>query len=133
MSGPGERAFGRAWITAYFAEVDRMAPDDLLAWYAQDGRFRFAGQPTVQGKAAIGSVLAAFYASLRSMRHRATGIWVDEADASGVFEAEVDFVTAAGRALTLPAVSVLRLKAGRVHDFRFVMDPAPLFAERDPT
>jgi ketosteroid isomerase-like protein len=129
MTGPDAQPFGAGWIAAYFAEVDRMDPAGLLAWYADDARFRFAGRPPVTGKAAIGDVLAHFYASIRSMRHDVTGVWIDAVARSGVWEAEVAFVGGDGRAVTLPAVSVLRLRGARVHDFRFVMDPTPLYAD----
>ena len=129
MSGPDAQPFGEPWIAAYFAEVDRMDPAGLMAWYAEDGRFRFAGQPRVEGKVAIEAVLSQFYASIQSMRHQRTGVWIDETAQSGVWEAEVNFVRADGRAVTIPAVSVLRIKESRVHDFRFVMDAAPLYGD----
>lgn len=129
MTGlPADLAFGEAWIAAYFAEVDRMDPDGLLAFYDDAASFRFAGHPAIHGKPAIRETLTNFYASLHSMRHRMNGVWIDPVAQSGVWEAEVDFVTKAGHAVTIPAVSVLRLRDGRVHDFRFVMDAAPLWA-----
>lgn len=126
MRGPDDQPFGEEWIVAYFAEVDRMDPDGLLAWYDDEGSFRFAGQPAVCGKEAIRATLAAFYASIRSMSHRATGVWTRQSDRSGVMEAEVVFTRGDGERVVIPAVSTLRLKGDRVHDFRFVMDPAPL-------
>lgn len=124
---PTDLPFGGDWIAAYFEEVDRMNPDGLLRWYADDGSFRFAGQPKVIGKPAIKQVLANFYSSIRSMHHHRTGVWVDAAAASGVWEAEVEFTRRDGKVVMIPAVSVLRLRDGLVADFRFVMDAAPLF------
>jgi ketosteroid isomerase-like protein len=118
--------FGEAWIAAYFAEVDRMSPDGLVAWYTDDGRFRFGNNPAVQGKAAVADVLRGFYGSITSMSHARTGCWVD--GESGVREAEVTFGLPDGRTITIPAVSVLRTRDGKVDDFRMVMDAAPLFA-----
>lgn len=112
--------FDEAWIAAYFAEVDRMDPEGLVAWYADDGRFRFGNSEPVTGKAAIAETLRAFYGSITSMSHAKTGCWVS-AD-SGVWEAEVTFGLPDGRRATIPAVSILRLKNGQVHDFRMVMD-----------
>lgn len=126
MSTPADKPFGEGWIAAYFAEVDRMDPDGLLQWYAEDGAFRFASQPRVTGKPAIRQVLTAFYGSIRAMRHQKTGVWVDTAAQSGVWEAEVAFTMPDGREVAVPAVSVLRLTDGLVHDFRFVMDASPL-------
>ena len=128
MSLPTQTPFGPGWIAEYFAEVDRMDPDGLMRWYADKGMFRFAGHPPVEGKPAITTVLGEFYASIKAMRHDQTGVWVDQSNQSGVFEAEVAFTTGDGRDVRIPAVSVLRLKDGLVHDFRFVMDAAPLWA-----
>ncbi len=117
--------FGEAWIAAYFAEVDRMDPDGLLAWYVDDGpSFRFANQPPAVGKPAIAAVLRGFYGLITSMSHCKTGCWADAA--SGAWEAECTFTTRDGRTAALPVVSTLRLRGGLVHDFRFVMDAAPI-------
>jgi hypothetical protein len=61
------------------------------------------------------------------MRHEPLGIWHD-AD-SGAMEASVYFELPDGRTVELPAVSVLRVRNGLVHDFRFVMDASPLQQE----
>ncbi len=126
MVAPTDLPFGPDWIAAYFAEVDRMDPSGLLRWYADEASFRFANAPAVRGKAAIGAVLGGFYSSIRSMSHQGTGVWTG-AD-SGVWEAEVTFVTRGGAQHVLPAVSILRLKNRLVSDFRFVMDASPLLA-----
>lgn len=124
LGPPPGLPFGEAWIAAYFAEVDRLDPGGLLAWYADDGRFRFANQPPAVGKPAIAAVLWDFYGLITSMSHRKTGCWADAA--SGAWEAECTFITRDGRTVVLPAVSTLRLRGGLVHDFRFVMDAAPI-------
>lgn len=126
MAGPDDQAFGPEWIRDYFAEVDRRDADGLLRWYAESASFRFANQPPAQGKPAIRELLSGFYATIATMQHAPLGIWADED--SGVFEAEVRFGMPDGRELRLPAVSVLRVRDRRVHDFRFVMDASPLQA-----
>jgi ketosteroid isomerase-like protein len=126
MSMPN-RSFDAEYIREYFSEVDRMKPDGLLAWYADDASFRFSNQETARGKQAIGELLAGFYGTVRSMRHEPLGIWHD-AD-SGAMEASAHFELPDGRTVELPAVSVLRVRNGLVHDFRFVMDASPLQQE----
>jgi ketosteroid isomerase-like protein len=118
------RPFDAEYIRDYFAEVDRMNPDGLLAWYTENASFRFANQEPAQAKEAIGKLLESFYGTIRSMRHRPLGIWHD-AD-SGAMEAIVHFELPDRREVDLPAVSVLRVRDGLVHDFRLVMDASPL-------
>jgi ketosteroid isomerase-like protein len=118
------RAFDANYVRAYFAEVDRMDPDGLLAWYTDDASFRFANAPAATGKTAIAKLLSGFYGTIRSMHHKPLAIWIDAN--SGAMEASVYFELPDGRAVELPAVSVLRVRDGLVYDFRFVMDAAPL-------
>ena len=116
--------FGEAWIAEYFAMADRRDPAELVTWYTDGASFRFANQPPAMGKAAISGALGKFYGLITSMRHEKTGCWVGVD--SGAWEAVAHFVTKDGRSVALPAVSTLRLRDGLVHDFRFVMDAAPI-------
>ena len=118
------KPFGEDWMTEYFAMVDTRDLDEFLTWYADDATFRFANQPPARGKEAIRAVLEQFYGLVTSMHHEKTGCWAD-AD-SGAFEAVAHVVTTDGVCADLPAVSTLRVRDGLVHEFRFVMDAAPL-------
>ena len=89
------RPFGEAWSADHFATVDRLDPEELAGWYADDASFRFANQPPAQGKAAIAAALRQFYGLITSMRHEKTGCWAD-AD-SGAWEAIAHFETKDGR------------------------------------
>jgi ketosteroid isomerase-like protein len=124
---PPSKAFGPDWIVDYFAMVDGRDLDEFLTWYADDANFRFANQPRATGKQAIREALEQFYALITEMRHERTGLWAD-AD-SGAFEAIAHFQTKSGRSLALPAVSTLRVRNGLIHDFRFVMDAAPILED----
>jgi ketosteroid isomerase-like protein len=120
------KPFGDAWMTEYFAMVDRRDPDELVTWYTDDASFRFANQPPVVGKAAITAALREFYGRITSMRHEKTGAWADAT--SGAFEAIAHFATPDGRTFALPAVSTMRLRDGRIHEFRFAMDASPILS-----
>ena len=121
---PSTKPFGEAWIADYFTMVDRLDPEELVSWYTDDASFRFANQPSAQGKAAIVAALRQFYGLITAMHHEKTGCWAD-AD-SGAWEAIAHFETRDGRSLALPAVSTLRLRDGLLHEFRFVMDASPI-------
>ena len=108
----------------YVATVDRRDPDELVTWYTDDATFRFANQPPVVGKAAITAALRECYGRIASMRHERTGAWADAT--SGAFEAIAHFTTPDGRTFALPAVSTMRLRDGRIHEFRFAMDATPI-------
>ena len=116
--------FGEQWITDYFAMVDRMDLKEFVTWYNDDGSFMFANNPPAKGKEAVSAALGQFYALIDSMHHEKTGIWVS--GDTGVWEARVHFKTKTGKELILPAASVLRLKNGKVEDFRMYMDANPI-------
>jgi ketosteroid isomerase-like protein len=115
-----------AWVWQYFADVDTLDPARVARHYPADGRFRFGNAPPAVGPDAVRAALADFYTHVRGMAHRNTGLWLG--DDSAVFEAEVTFTRPDGSAVTVPAVSILRGRDGRVADFRMVMDAAPLAA-----
>jgi hypothetical protein len=116
-------------VDRYFAEVDTLSPEAILAWYTDDApRFRFASAPPSVGKEAIAEMLRGFFAGIGSMSHTRTGFWADERTA--VFEAEVRFGKRGGGFVHIPAASILRLDGeGRIADFRMLVDAAPLFAD----
>ena len=125
---PTRHSFGEDWVAAYFADVDRLDPALLLRWYVEDASFRFAGHPPVIGKAAISEMLSGFFGTIAAMHHARTGVWIGRDGKSAVWEAEVSFTRREGSVVVLPAMSALRLADGLVRDFRFVMDPAPIYA-----
>ena len=125
--------FGEDWVAAYFADVDRLDPSLLLRWYVEDASFRFAGHPPVVSKAPISEMLSGSFGTIAAMHHARTGVWIDPDGGSAVWEAEVSFTRKDGTVLVLPAMSALRLKDGLVRDFRFVMDPAPIYAQNEGT
>lgn len=122
-----DKPFGAEWITEYFAMVDRKDPKELVTWYNDDGSFMFANSPVAHGKDAITKALDQFYGLIDSIHHEKTGVWVD--GETGVWEAKVHFVPkATEKELILPAASILRLRNGKVQDFRMYMDATPITA-----
>jgi ketosteroid isomerase-like protein len=118
------KPFGAEWVADYFHMVDRMDPDELVSWYTDDCSFAFANNPPALGKQAIVDALRSFYALISSMRHERRGVWLDRE--SAVWEANVHFQTKTGKAMILPAVSILNLHGGKIKDFRMYMDPTPI-------
>ena len=115
------------WVDGYFAAVDTLDPDRIVARFG-DGRpsFRFGSTTPVTGKPAIRAALADFFANLSVMTHGRTGFWSSER--SAVFEADVRYTRTDGHTVVLPCASILRLDDhDQVADFRINMDVAPLF------
>lgn len=118
------KPFGALWIAGYFAMVDRLDPDKLVTWYTDDASFRFANQPSAQGKAAITAALKRFHGLITSARHEVTGCRANLD--GGAWEAIAHFETKDGQTLALPAVSTLRVRGGLIREFPFVIDASPI-------
>jgi ketosteroid isomerase-like protein len=114
------------WVRKYFATVDKLNVDNIIANFAEDGRFRFGNAELAVGKEAIRDALAEFFSAINAMHHENVGLWLG--DNSAVFEAEVTYTRQDGTTVTLPCVSILRFRDNFIYDFRMLMDAAPVSA-----
>lgn len=114
------------WVREYFATVDKLNADNIIANFVEDGRFRFGNAEPVVGNAAIRDALLEFFSAIKAMHHENVGLWLG--DNSAVFEAEVTYTRQDGTTVTLPCASILRFRGNLIYDFRMVMDATPVFA-----
>lgn len=110
-----------------FALVDAMDLDGYVALYTDDGRFTFGNGPTAVGPEAVRAGLAGFYATVAGMRHEFVGKWWPQPDV-GITEARVTYTRPDSSAVTLPVMTIYRLRGDRAADVRVYMDITPLFA-----
>jgi ketosteroid isomerase-like protein len=81
------------------------------------------------GSAAIAETAAAMANVVASMSHKMLAVWTtNQPDPAVICEMDVTYLRHDGSALTLPCVSVFRLRDGRVADYRIYMDINPVFA-----
>lgn len=114
------------WAKEYYAAVDAMNMEKYLAYHTNDVKFRFGSTPTSTGKEPVIQGLTQLWNGLESMRHNITGIWI--VDNVVVVEADITYTRKDGKAIILPAATVLRLNGDLVDDVRINMDINPLFA-----
>jgi SnoaL-like domain len=115
-----------AWAREYYAAVDSMNMEKYLAYHTDDVKFRFGSTATSTGKEPIVQGLTQLWNGLESLRHSITGIWI--ADNVVVVEADITYIRKDGKAVVLPAATVLRLSGDLVDDVRINMDINPLFS-----
>jgi uncharacterized protein (TIGR02246 family) len=114
-------------INQVFTLVDQRDADGFAALFAPDGRFTFGNAEPVLGRPAIAEGVTAFFASIRSVRHRIVNHW--EVGADTVVELTVDYHRLDGKTVTVPAVSIWTREGGDlITDYRIFVDLAPLFA-----
>ena len=121
--GTGEPDF----LDQAFALVDAMDLDGYVALYTDDGRFTFGNGPTAAGRDAVRAGLAGFYATIAGMRHELLDRWWPQPDV-GITEARVTYTRPDATTVTLPVVTIYRLRGGQAADVRVYMDVTPLFA-----
>ncbi|MBD2102827.1 nuclear transport factor 2 family protein [Leptolyngbya sp. FACHB-261] len=117
------------WVQHYFKTVDTLNPDAIVAYFSDDGKFRFSNQPPVVGKQAIRDSLAQFFATIQTMHHENMGLWLGEDGNSAVYEVDVTYTRKNGTQVTLPCASILRSRNDQIYDFRMNMDISPVYAD----
>jgi len=90
----------------------------------EDASFRFGGAPPTVGKAAIEKQVAAFFTTVRTLRHDIELV-LEQPDLLA-YEARVTYTMPDGATLSLPYANVLRLRGDLIHDYRIYIDPASL-------
>ena len=115
-----------SWVKDYYAAVDSMNMEKYLSYHTDDIKFRLGSNPTTEGKAAVEQGLNQLWGALDSLRHTMTGVW-QEGNVT-IVEAEILYTRKDGKAVVLPAATVLRREGDLVSDIRINMDINPVFA-----
>lgn len=90
----------------------------------EDASFRFGGAQPTTGKAAIEKQVAAFFTTVRTLRHDIELAW--EQPELLAYEARVTYTMPNGQTLSLPYANILRVRGALIEDYRIYIDPAPL-------
>ncbi|MBW4583164.1 MAG: nuclear transport factor 2 family protein [Tildeniella nuda ZEHNDER 1965/U140] len=69
--------------------VDTLDADAIAAHLTNDGKFRFSNQPPAEGKQTVRDAPAQLFATIQTMHHENTGLWLGEAGNSAVYEVDV--------------------------------------------
>lgn len=116
--------------TLYDGAVDRKDAVGFAAVFADDAWMRFGNNDPVVGKQNIEAAIAGFFTMIAALDHDTTGIF-SHGDAL-ILEAKVTYTRHDGRKVTIPAVTIMRLVAGKegplVKRCQMYVDLAPLFA-----
>jgi uncharacterized protein (TIGR02246 family) len=107
--------------------LDRGDADGFVGFFSEDASFRFANQERVEGRENIREAVAGALAALKGMHHTVIAVWAPD-DEVILAEFAIDFTAADGAQITLPCVSVARVRDGAIFDYRINMDVAPALA-----
>jgi ketosteroid isomerase-like protein len=113
-------------ISRFYDIVDSMRLDDFKAMFTDDATVQFANYPTAEGPDAIAGAIGAFWSSIGGLKHDFVKRW-DTAEES-ILEASIDYTRKDGKVVTLPCVTVLQPRDGKVKNLRIFIDTAPIYA-----
>ena len=109
-----------------FASIDAMHTERFLGFIHEEGTFRFASAPPVQGHAGIREAVDAFFATFAELRHELT-LLIQDGDRIAC-EGDVTYTRHDGSKITLPFANVFGLKNGLIDTYHVYIDIAPLYA-----
>ncbi|MDN3613273.1 nuclear transport factor 2 family protein [Vibrio gallaecicus] len=104
--------------------VDQKDVHALMALLHDDVSFHFSNAEPVVGKPAVEAVNAAFFASIKSMTHTFSGIYVNEDTVA--CEGKVDYVRMNGSAHVAKFATFLSFKQGLIHQYKIFADVSEL-------
>ncbi|MGR5132087.1 nuclear transport factor 2 family protein [Vibrio alfacsensis] len=118
------------WAMKFMSIVDKGVLDhELKPLLSDDVSLTFANNPPVIGAQQLVDIFSAARNNHDRIWHEIVNIGeTKEGDNQGVFyvEAKANYQDG-GEVITLPVVSSLRVKNGKVFDYRIYMDPGPAF------
>jgi hypothetical protein len=109
-----------------FTAIDRMQPEEVISFYNEDASYRFGNAPAIVGREAIKEIIRQGNLMIKGIHHNISGWW--EENDTTLVEGVIDYTRHDDKVISLPFVSVLRLKNQLCQDVRIYTDISPLFA-----
>ncbi|HMK85399.1 MAG TPA: nuclear transport factor 2 family protein [Steroidobacteraceae bacterium] len=114
------------WLTDLVRSIDARDACAFAAFLTADACFRFGNAPLVQGREAIEEAVRSFFDSIAAIAHELQEQWsIGEVT---VCTGAVTYTRWDGRSLRVPFANILKLRAGRIYDYRIFVDSSALFA-----
>ena len=108
------------WVREHYALVDAAALDRYIDDFAPDVELRFASNPSVRGRDAARTALAAGHAE-HDMAHTVVGCW--SVGDTTILEFDVVYTYRDGHSHTVPSVAIARRNAdGLIDSLRVYVD-----------
>jgi ketosteroid isomerase-like protein len=116
----------QSWYDELFGIIDNRQVESFLNLVTDDITFTVANHPPVVGKDAVRDMLAAFWSSINGLKHTFRNVF--ECQDHTIFEFMVRYTRTDNEEVSVPCVTIIRLRDGRVSDWRIYIDMAPVFS-----
>lgn len=117
---------GQKLASDVFKTVDAMDADAFAAFLAEDGVFVYANAEPVRGRMAVREAVAQFFTSIKSLRHAVEAVWT--VDDTVIAKLDVTYHRHDGGSVTIPAMTLWRLRDGLIADYQIFNDLTPVYA-----
>jgi ketosteroid isomerase-like protein len=114
------------WLRDDYGDVAAQRMDDFLAHHTHDARVFFGNNPPCVGKEQIQQAIGGLWRTIDGLSHRFVHVWLQGDTA--ILEAAITCRRKDGGRVTVPCVSILERRDGKVSELRVHMDLAPVFA-----
>ena len=113
------------WMEALFAAIDAKDTKTFLTFLSEDAVFRFGNAEPISGRAAIGTAVDAFFASIHSSNHALANAW--SAPEASVCHGTVTYRRHDHSYVTVPFANALYIDSdGKINQYLIHIDLAPL-------
>ncbi|SMG23759.1 nuclear transport factor 2 family protein [Paraburkholderia susongensis] len=114
------------YASEVYEAVDSRDEQRLLPFLAENCAFIYANKEPVVGRANVAEASRNFMALIASIKHQLLDVW--GFDNVIVSRLEVTYTRKDGSTLIVPAVTIWRMHARQIEDYRIYIDVAQLFA-----
>lgn len=112
-------------IDSLFKAIDRKDAAGFASFLTEDSFFTFANAAAVSGRKNIQEAVAAFFSTIKGLRHKISKVW--EQGEYIICEGEVTYIRHDLTELTIPFADILKIDRGLICDYRIYMDPCALY------
>ena len=115
----------RLYIKELYQAVDKFDSAAIADKMTENGKFRFANMPAVEGHEAFCEFLDGFSKTIKGMRHDQLESW--ECGDVFIVNGFVSYTRHDDSVLTVPFSTTLKIKQGLIYEYRVFVDNSDLF------
>ena len=116
----------KTWMHEMLARVDAMDVPGFLAYFTEDGEFRFGNWPGAVGQQAVAGFTREFFGMIAGIKHEVLGTW--QAGDHVFTEGAVTYTRKDGKKVTVPFLTRAEMSGAKMKRYLVFADPSPLLA-----